>query len=228
MRTNIAIFCNDAIALQHLSSAAYNNLSKKMGLRINIKKTETMSVGEQVDFHVDGHQLKRVDRFKYLGSHVKLDEEITARIQAASFAIGRLRDRVFDCRDLTTETKLKVYNQCVIPLLMYGNQTWTLYRHHIKLLRTVQQRRLMSILKITWDHHVTNDDVLDRATATDIEIILIRNRLHWMGYVARMPDERPAKDFLYGELAECSRRVGRNNNRTKRAKRRERRTVERR
>lgn len=66
--------------------------------------------------------MKRVDRFKYLGSHVKLDEEITAHIQAASFAIGRLRDRVFDCRDLTTGTKLKVYNQCVIPLLMYGSQ----------------------------------------------------------------------------------------------------------
>ena len=58
-----------------------------MGLRINIKKAETMSVGEQLDFYIDEHKLKRVDRFKYLGSYVtkdcKLDDEITARIQAA-------------------------------------------------------------------------------------------------------------------------------------------------
>ena len=85
-----------------------------MGLTINIKKTETMSFGEQLDFYIDGHKLKRVDRFKYLGSYVtkdcKLDDEITARTQAASCAMGRLRDRVFDCRDLTVETKLKVYN----------------------------------------------------------------------------------------------------------------------
>ena len=64
-----------------------------MGLRINIKKPETMSVGEQLDFYIDGHKLKRVDRFKYFGSYVtkdcKLDEEITARIQAASCAMGR-------------------------------------------------------------------------------------------------------------------------------------------
>ena len=76
-----------------------------------IKKTENMSVGKQLDFYIDEHKLKRVDRFKYLGSYVtkdcKLDDEITARIQAESCAMGRLRDRVFDCRDLTVETKLK-------------------------------------------------------------------------------------------------------------------------
>ena len=108
-----------------------------MGLRINIKKTEIMSVDEQLDFYIDGHKLERVDRFKNLGSYVtkdsKLDEEIAARFQDASCAMERLRDRVFDCRDLTVETKLKVYNQCIIPLMMYGSETWTLYRHHIKL-----------------------------------------------------------------------------------------------
>ena len=68
-----------------------------MGPRINIKKTETTSVGEQLDFLIDGHRLKRVDRFKYLGSYVtkdcKLDEEITARIHATSCAMGRLGDK---------------------------------------------------------------------------------------------------------------------------------------
>ena len=112
---DIAIFCNDAIGLQLLLSA-YDMLSKKMGLRVNIEKTKTMSLGEQADFFIDGKVLERVDRFKYLGSWVtndcKLDFEITARIQAASCAVGRLKDRVFKCRDLTTETKLKVYNQC--------------------------------------------------------------------------------------------------------------------
>ena len=53
--------------------SAYNNLSLKMGLRININKTETMSVGEQLDFYLDGHKLKRVNCFKYLGSNVTKD-----------------------------------------------------------------------------------------------------------------------------------------------------------
>ena len=46
---DIAIFTNASTALQLLLSA-YSKLSKKMGLRINTKKRETMSVGEQIDF----------------------------------------------------------------------------------------------------------------------------------------------------------------------------------
>ena len=92
--------------------------------------------------------------------------------------------------------------------MMYGRETWTLYRHHVKLLRTIQQRHLRSILRIRWDHFITNDEALDRAKSTDIEIILIRNRLRWMGHVVRMPDERPVKALLYGVLEEGSKRVG--------------------
>ena len=51
--------------------------------------------------------------------------------------------------------------------------------------------------------------MLDRAKSTDVEIILIRNRLRWMGHVARMSDERSVKALLYGVLKEGSRRVGR-------------------
>ncbi|PIK44118.1 hypothetical protein BSL78_19044 [Apostichopus japonicus] len=138
-----------------------------------------------------------------------LDEEILTRIQAASCAVGRLRDRVFNCRDLTTETKLMVYNQCVIPILLYGSESWTLYHHNIRQLRTIQQRHLRSILKIKWDDFVTNDEVLDLATYEDIEAVLTRNRFRWLGHVARMPDDRPVKELLYGELGVGKRRVGR-------------------
>jgi len=49
-----------------------------------------------------------------------MNEEIHARIQSASCAFGRLRKRVFDRRELTVKTKVKVYDQCIIPLLVYG------------------------------------------------------------------------------------------------------------
>ena len=98
-----------------------------MGLRVSIEKTTTMSVDELVDFSIDGKVLERVDRFKYLYSWVtkdcNVDDEIMSHIQAASCAPGRLIDKVFTCREITTETKLKVYNQCVISIIMYGNES---------------------------------------------------------------------------------------------------------
>ena len=114
---DIAIFCNGPTSrLQHLLSF-YNGLAQKMGLRINTKKTETISIGEYADFHVNGEKVTKVDHFKYPGSYdssdCMLDKELTVRIQARSCAV----ERVFHCRELTTETKLKVYNQFVIPVI---------------------------------------------------------------------------------------------------------------
>ena len=109
-----------------------------------------------------------------------LDKEITVRIQVALSAVGRLRERMFCCRELSLET-------------------WALYRCQIKKLRTIQQRPLRSILKVKWDDYITNDAVLDRAMAEDIENILIRNRLCWVGQVVRLLEDRPTKASLYGQ-----------------------------
>ena len=50
-------------------------------------------------------------------------EDLVSCIQATSCAFGRLQKRVFDSHDLTASTKLSVYNQCLMLLLMYGRKT---------------------------------------------------------------------------------------------------------
>ena len=40
------------------------------------------------------------------------------------------------------------------------------------------------------------------------EICLITLRLHWLGYICRMDDERTVKALLHGELFHGSRPVG--------------------
>ena len=68
---------------------------------------------------------------EYRYQRCSVNAELITRIQAVSYAYGRLRERVFDSHDLTLSTKLKVYIQCLTPLLTYGCETWTLYRYHI-------------------------------------------------------------------------------------------------
>ena len=197
---DIAIFSDTPQVLQSLLSA-YNNLAKKMGLCINTVKTETMCIGVPAEFFIDGTKLANVNRFKYLGSCVSSDcsmkEELVFRIQTTSCAFGRLRKRVFDSHDLTASTKLSVYNRCLMPLLMYGSETWTLYQHEVRQLRTIQQRHLRLILKIKWDHFISNEEALKRAGTEDIEVLFVRNRLRWLGHVCRMDDNRPQKQLLY-------------------------------
>ena len=58
-------------------------------------------------------------------------------------------------------------------------------------------------------HNRSFRQVLVRAKTAYNEIILIRNRLRWMGHVGRRPGERPVKALLNGELVEGTRRAGR-------------------
>ena len=145
---DITIFSDTAPGLQLLLTE-HNSLARQMGLRINTSKTETMCIGKNAYFFIDDTKLANVTRFKYLGSYVTNDcamkEELASRIQAASCAFGRLRKRLFDSHNINTKTKIKVYNQCLMPILVYGSETWTLYQHQVRKLRTIQQRHLRLI-----------------------------------------------------------------------------------
>ena len=96
-----------------------------------------------------------------------------------------------------------------MPLIMYGSETWTLNHQQVRQLRTVQQRHLRRILKIKWDHYISNEEVLGRVCAEDIEILLVRSRLRWLGHESKMEDDRQVKSLLYDDLAEGTRNVGR-------------------
>ena len=47
-----------------------------------------------------------------------------------------------------------------------------------------------------------------RADVEDMEVMLVRTRLRWLGYVCRMNNDRPVKQLLYCELAHGSRPIG--------------------
>ena len=92
---------------------------------------------------------------------------------------------------------------------MYGSETWTLYHHEIMQLRTIQQGHLRLILNIKWDYYISNEEVLRRTDVEDMEVMLVRTRLRWLGYVCRMNNDKPVKQLLYCELAYGSRPIGR-------------------
>ena len=72
-------------------------------------------------------------------------------------------------------------------------------------------RCIRRILGISWQQHITNDEVLKRVGIPSMFSILAKRRLRWLGHVARMEDGRIPKDMLYGygELATGSRPAGR-------------------
>ena len=81
--------------------------------------------------------------------------------------------RVWQSHSLRLSTKIQMYWAVVVPTPLYDAETWVLYRKQIKLLKRFQQRCLRSILGIKWQSHVSNEEVLKRASLPGVESILL-------------------------------------------------------
>ena len=101
--------------------------------------------------------------------------------------------REYDSHSLHLTIKIQVYRAVVVPTLLYGAETWVLYRKQIMLLERFHQHCLRSILCIKWQDHVSDEEVLKRASLPSIESILLQGQLRRTGHVTRMEDIRMLK-----------------------------------
>ncbi|KAL6475004.1 hypothetical protein MHYP_G00160440 [Metynnis hypsauchen] len=209
-----ALFADDCALMAQTEPAIqrivdkFAEASRHFGLTISLGKTEVLfqpsplSTGRRPSIFIEGTELKTVEQCKYLGSIISddgaLDKEISVRICKASQALGRLWSRVLKQHNIQKSTKLKVYKTVVLTSLLYGCETWTLYRKHVKLLESFHMRSLRSILGIRWQDRVTNLEVLDRAESTSIEAMVLKAQLRWTGHVIRMEPYRIPRQLLYG------------------------------
>ena len=167
--------------LQELADC-FATAAKMFGLTVSIKKTEVLrqlapnTVRPPPNIAMDGNALKNVDTFKYLGSCINsaanLDDKVLCLISRASQAFGRLHTRVWHERGTSIKTKLRVYRAVVLPSLLYGCETWTCYRRHIKKLDQFHLHCLRKVLRVSWKDHVPNQEILRRAELTGIEAML--------------------------------------------------------
>ena len=96
--------------------------------------------------------------------------------------------------------KLLAYNAVILSTLLYGLESWPMYRHHLKALDRYHYHCLRQILHISWEDRCMNINILQESNCTSIEAMIIQNQLHWASHVVRMPDCRLAKHIFWDNL----------------------------
>nr|VZI43080.1 unnamed protein product [Spirometra erinaceieuropaei] len=162
--------------------------------------------------NVNGTQLQVVDNFPYLGStlsrNTKIDDEVANRISKASQAFGRLQSTVWNRHGLQLGTKLKMYKAVILPTLLYGAETWTVYTRQASRLNHFHLSCLRRILRLNWQDRIPDTEVLERTGILSTYAILRQMQLRWSGHLVRMDDEPLPKRLFYGDVATGSRRQG--------------------
>ena len=153
------LFADDCALAAHTLLDAQTLLDKfaaatvRFGLKISLKKTEVLLQSSDPGAYtppvvsIDHVTLPVAETFCYLGSRISrlgtIDDEITARLAKASAAFGRLARRLWNDHGIRVDTKVNVYRAAVISTLLYGSESWTLYRKH------TQAKRLSYALSTT-------------------------------------------------------------------------------
>lgn len=87
----------------------------------------------------------------------------------------------------------RVYRALVQSTLLYGLETWTASRPHLKKLEQLQ----MPHSKDLWKDKISNTETLHRFNITSVGSIIIASQLRWSGHVTRMGDVYPQGSPLW-------------------------------
>ena len=142
-------------------------------------------------------ELPVVDKFCYFGSIMSdgKAEKINSRISKASSAFGKLRHCLWDDHGIRLDTKISVYVTVVLTILLYGCETWTLYRHNIRKLHQFHMRCLRRIAHIQWKDKVPNTAALQICNLK-IKTMLMTAQYCWVGQITQMEDTRLPKSLF--------------------------------
>ena len=98
--------------------------NEKVGLKLNIQKTNIMASGSITSWEIDRETVEIVSEFILGGSKITADGEIKRRLLLGRKVMTNL-ESILKSRDITLPTKVHLVKAMVFPVIMYGCESWT-------------------------------------------------------------------------------------------------------
>ena len=101
---------------------------------------------------------------------------------------------------MTFEAKKLVYEGLILPILLYGSETWCLTEELFNRLRTFHARCIRTMCRVnrrhTWEHRISSEELRNRTGIKTIDVYITRRQLRWAGHVARMDSTRLPRKMM--------------------------------
>ncbi|KAJ4446527.1 hypothetical protein ANN_13223 [Periplaneta americana] len=186
--------------------------SKAIGLEVNPEKTKYMIMSRDQNIVRNGNikigdlSLEGVEKFKYLRATVKnindTREEIKRRINMGNACYYSV-EKLLSSSLLSKNLKVRIYKTDILPVVLYGCETWTLTlreEHRITVFENKVLRKIFGAKRdeVTGEWRKLHNAEL-HALYSSPDIRNIKSRLlRWAGHVARMGESRNACRVLVG------------------------------
>ncbi|KAJ4450328.1 hypothetical protein ANN_01748 [Periplaneta americana] len=163
--------------------------SKERGLEVNPEKTKYMIMSHDDNIVRNGNiqignlSFEEVEKFKYLGATV---------------------EKLLSSSLLSKNLKVRIYKTVILPVVLYGCETWTLTLREEHRLRVFENKVLRKIFGAKRDEvtgewrKLHNTELHALYSSPDIIRNIKSRRLRWAGHVGRMGESRNAYRVLLG------------------------------
>ena len=138
-------------------------VSEKVGLKLNIQKTKIMASGPITSWEIDGEAVETVSDFIFGGSKITVDGDCSHEIKRL-LLLGRKvmtnLDSILKSRDITLPTKVRLVKAMVLPVVMYGCESWTVTKAERQSIDAFELWCWRRLLRAPWTARRSNQSIL--------------------------------------------------------------------
>ena len=185
--------------------------SEKVGLKLNIQKTNIMSSGPITSWEIDGESLETVADFILGGSKVTADGDCSCEIKRR-LLLGRKvmtnLDSILKSKDITLSTKVWIVKAMVFPVVMYGCESWTVKKAEHQRIDASELWCWRRLLIVPGTARRSNQSILKEISrGCSLEGRMLKLKLQYFGHLMQRADSFE-KTLMLGKI-EGGRRRGR-------------------
>jgi hypothetical protein len=187
--------------------------SKEISPEVNDEKTKYMvmsrdqNAGQNHSIKIDNESFERMEQFKYLETTLtnrnSFQEEIKSRLKLGNACYHLVQD-LLSSSLLSKNTKIKMYRTIILPVVLYGCETWSLTLKEDHRLRVFENRVLRRIFgpkrePVTEEwRRLHNKELNEMYSSPNIIWVIKSRRMRWAGHVACMGEGKGAYRILVG------------------------------
>src|SRR5215469_11782968 len=174
---------------------------------IKLSTWPCLDIGTQDEFTVRS-SIERVEEFKYLGTTLtnqnSIHEEIKSRLKLGNACYYWVQN-LLSSSLLSKTLKIKIYRTIILPVVLYGCETWSLTKREERRLRVFENRVLRRVFgpkrdEVTGEwRKLHNEELRDLYSSPNIVRVVKTRRMRWAGHVARMGEGRGVHRVLVGK-----------------------------